>query len=273
MAKTLGLISGSGLLPEIVLKEAKRAGYRTVVCAVQGETDPSISSYVDASLWIRLGQLGQLLKFFKRERVEEAIMAGKITKTNLFRGDVRPDLEMIKVLAKMRNHADDSLLGGIANYLNANGISLLDSTTFLSEEVLPKEGVLTRRKPSKKDWIDIEFGWRLAKEIGRLDIGQTVVIKNQAVLAVEAIEGTDEAILRGGALGTGDVTVVKVAKPNQDMRFDVPAVGLTTLEAMIKARAKVLAFEARKTIVLERSRFIEKADDHKMVIVAKRLSG
>lgn len=269
MDKTLGLITGSGILPALVLNEAKRAGYRVAVCAIQGETDPRVCSSADAVTWIRLGQLGRLAEFFKRERVEEVIMAGKILKTNLFRGDIRPDLEMIKVLAKTRNHSDDSLLGAIANYLNAKGIRLLDSTTFLSEEALPQKGVLTKRKPSGKELADIEFGWRLAKEIGRLDIGQTVVVKNQAVLAVEAIEGTDEAILRGGKLGSGSVTVVKVAKPNQDMRFDVPAIGLTTIEVMIKAGARALAFEAGKTILLDRERLVEKANEHKIAIIAK----
>ena len=269
MNQTLGLITGNGLLPTVVLKEAKRAGYRVAVCAIQGETDPSIASLADAINWIRLGQLGSILKFFKAQGVHKAIMAGKITKTSLFRGDVKPDLEMIKVLAKTRNHSDDSLLGGIADHLDREGIKLLDTTTYLSEDSLPKEGVLTKRHPSKKELVDIEYGWDLAKEMGRLDIGQTVVVKNQAVLAVEAIEGTDAAILRGGALGSGDVTVVKVAKPNQDMRFDVPTIGLTTLEAMIKAGASVLAFEARKTILLNRKELIEKANERRIVVVAK----
>lgn len=269
MEKTLGLIAGHGILPALVLKEAKRLRKRVVVCAIQGETDSSVSFSGDRATQIRLGQLGRLLKFFKLEGVEEAIMAGKITKTNLFRGEVRPDLEMIKVLTKTKNHSDDSLLRGIADYLDSKGIKLLDSTAFLSEDTLPKKGVLTARRPSKEELRDIEFGWKLAKEMGRLDIGQTVVVKNQAVLAVEAIEGTDETILRGGALGSGRVSVVKVAKPKQDMRFDVPTVGLTTLESMIKAGARVLAFEAGKTIILERERFIEKANAHKMTVVAK----
>ncbi len=269
MNQTLGLITGNGLLPSVVLREAKRTGYRAAVCAIQGETDPLIASSADAITWIRLGQLGKILKFFKAQGVREAIMAGKITKTNLFHGDIRPDLEMIKVLTKARNHSDDSLLGGIADHLNTKGIKLLDSTTFLSKDTLPQAGILTTRKPSKKELVDIEFGWKLAKEMGRLDIGQTVVVKNQTILAVEAIEGTDEAILRGGILGNGGVTVVKVAKPKQDMRFDVPVIGLRTLEAMIKAKAQVLAFEAGKTIILERERLVAKANEHRITIIAK----
>jgi len=267
--KTLGLITGNGFLPELVASEAKRSGHRVAVCAIQGETDPSIAPLADSTTWVRLGQLGRVIQFFKGEGVKEVVMVGKVTKTNLFRGDIQPDLEMIKALSKTKNHSDDALLGAIASHLNENGIKLLDSTAFLSEDALPKAGILTRRKPVKKEEEDIEFGWRLAKDMGRLDVGQTVVVKNKAVLAVEAVEGTDEAILRGGKLGSGDVVVVKVAKPNQDMRFDVPTVGLTTLESMIKARASVLAFEAGKTIVLNRSQFIEKANEHKIAVVAK----
>ncbi|MBI4373219.1 MAG: LpxI family protein [Candidatus Omnitrophica bacterium] len=269
MNQTFGLITGNGLLPELTLREAKRAGHRVAVCAIQGETDPSIVRPADAIHWIRLGQLGKIIHFFKAEGVRQAVMVGKITKTNLFRGEVRPDLEMIKVLAKAKNHSDDSLLGGIANHLKSKGIEILDSTSFLTEDSLPKKGVLTDRKPSKTELADIEFGWRIAKEMGKLDIGQTVVVKNKAVLAVEAIEGTDEAIRRGGVLGSGDVVIVKVAKPNQDMRFDVPTVGLMTLDAMIRAKARVLVFEAGKTIVLDRTRLIEKANEHKMTMIAK----
>ena len=271
MEKALGLITGNGRLPEFVAEEAKRAGYRLAVCAIQGETNTKISSIADRLEWIRLGQLGRAIKFFKSERISEAVLAGKITKVNLFRGDIKPDLEMVKALAKVRNHSDDSLLGRIADHLNRRGIRILETTSFLSEDALPRHGVLTARRPSKKELEDIAFGWHLAKEMGRLDVGQTVVVKNKAVLAVEAIEGTDEAILRGGTLGNSDVTIVKVAKPNQDMRFDIPTIGLGTLEAMINARARVLAFEGRKTIVLDRKRLIEKANDYKITILAKEV--
>lgn len=269
MDKVLGLIAGSGKMPGIVLEGAKKVGYRVALCAVEGEADTELGRLAHAVEWVRVGELGRLARFFKREGVQKTIMAGKIRKANLFRGQVRPDLEMIKVLAKTHNHSDDSLLGGMADYLYEKGMPLVDSTTFLSGEILPPEGVLTRRKPSREEKQDIEFGWRLAKEMGRLDVGQTVVVKDQAVLAVEAIEGTDEAILRGGQLGHGGVTVVKVAKPNQDFRFDVPAVGVGTLEAMIRANARVLAIEARKTILLDREEFLSQADRHRISIVAR----
>ena len=176
---------------------------------------------------------------------------------------------MIKALAKVKNHSDNSLLSAIAHHLNSKGIKLLSSTSFLTDESLPKKGILSKRKPSKDELADIEFGWKLAKEMGRLDIGQTVVVKNQAILAIEAIEGTDEAILRGGRLGSGEVTVVKVAKPNQDMRFDVPTIGLKTLDALIQAKVRALAFEAGKTILLDRKQFMDRANEHKITVVGK----
>lgn len=269
MSESIGVIAGSGKLPELLAREARKKGYKIAVCAIRGETDEQVSSWADSVEWTRLGELGRLVQFFKREGVREAVMGGKITKTNLFKGEVRPDLEMIKVLATTHNHSDDSLLGAIAGYLNKQNISLLDSTVFLTDETLPQKGVLSKRKPTQEEAEDIEFGWRLAKEIGALDIGQTVVVKKKAILAVEAIEGTDEAILRGGALGRGGATVVKVAKPNQDMRFDVPAIGLGTLDALVRSKARALAFEAGKTIFLDREKFLDGADREGITVVAK----
>jgi len=269
MSKPIGLITGNGKLPIVVAEAVRKEGLEVVVCATIGETDSEIAQLARFTEWVRLGQLGKIVKCFKRENVEKAVMVGKITKTNLFKGEILPDLEMIKVLGTRKNNSDDSLLGGIADYLTHKGIEVVDSTTFLDEEFLPKAGVLTKRKPSQEDTKDIEYGWFLAKEMGRLDVGQTVVVKKQAVLAVEAIEGTDEVIRRGAMLGQEDVCVVKVAKPNQDMRFDVPAVGLTTLDTMIKSGAKTLTFEAGKTIVLDRAELIERANKNKITIVAK----
>ncbi len=269
MNESIGVIAGSGKLPELMAREARKKGYKIAACAIKGETDEGVDGWADRVEWIRLGELGRLIRFFKREGVREAVMGGKITKTDLFKGEVRPDLEMVKLLATAGNHSDDSLLGAIADYLDKQSISVLDSTVFLSEETLPQKGVLSKRKPTREEMEDVEFGWRLAKEIAGLDIGQTVVVKKKAILAVEAIEGTDEAILRGGALGRGKATVVKVAKPRQDMRFDVPAIGLGTLEALIKSKARALAFEAGKTIFLDRRNFLEKADRHGIAVLAK----
>ena len=248
------------------IKEARNEGYRVVLCALENEADPSLLPMADSAKWIKIGELDRLVKFFRSEGVHEAVMAGKVEKVRLFQDKLWPDFEMIKVLMKMRDFKDDSLLGGIARYLHDNGIDLLDST-LLMKNALPGAGILGKKKPSKEVLGDIEFGFRLAKSIAGLDVGQTVVIKKKAVLAVEAIEGTDRTIRRGGDLGNGKVTVVKVAKPNQDMRFDVPAVGLRTLEALIDARAEAFAFEAKKTIFIDQDEFIRSADDKGIALV------
>ena len=262
------MIAGKGRFPFLVAQEAKQEGYRVVCCGIAKESDPTIEDVTDVYQEIKLGQLKRLRDFFKREGVSEAIMAGKIEKVRLFQGEVRPDLEMAKVLLKVRDFRDDSLLGGVARYLSSHGIELQDSTRFLKNS-LPGPGVLGRRTPSPEVQADIDFGWKVAKALAALDIGQTVVVKQRAVLALEAIEGTDETIRRGGLLGRGGTTVVKVAKPNQDMRFDVPAVGLGTLEELIRAKAKALAFEAGKTLFIELETFIRKADQAGITLVGR----
>lgn len=266
--KTIGLIAGKGRFPFLVAEEARREGYRVVCCGFTEESDPALEKKTDVYQEIKLGQLKRLRDFFKKEGVSEAIMAGKIEKVRVFQGGVRPDVEMVKVLLKVRDFRDDSLLGGIANYLAGHGIELQDSTRFL-RQALPGRGILGKKSPAREIQHDIEFGWEVAKSLARLDIGQTVVVKRKAVLALEAIEGTDETIRRGGMLGRGEVTVVKVAKPNQDMRFDVPAVGMTTLERLIEAKAKALAFEAGKTLFIEAEKFIKKADQAGIALVGK----
>lgn len=264
--KTLGLIAGKGRFPFLVAEGARREGYRVVCCGIARESDPALARTTDAYQEIRLGQLKRLRDFFKKEGVSEALMAGKIEKVRIFQGDVRPDLEMAKVLLKVRDFRDDSLLGAIAQYLSSQGIQLQDSTRFL-KSALPGAGVLGKTRPSREIEEDITFGWNIAKTLSALDIGQTVVVKQKAVLALEAIEGTDETIQRGGALGRGGITVVKVAKPRQDMRFDVPAVGLGTLERLLQAKAKALAFEAGKTLFIEQDEFMKAADRAKIAVV------
>ena len=262
---SIGLIAGNGRFPILAAQEARRQGKRIVVCALQGETDPALEPLADAFTWVKVGEIGKLVRFFKKENVSQALMAGKVEKVRLFQGNVQPDFEMLKVLMKTRDFKDDSLLGAIADYLGREGIEILDSTLFM-REALPGEGPLGNKKPSGAQLEDIRFGFSMAKSIAGLDIGQTVVVKKKAVLAVEAIEGTDEAIRRGGTLGEGGVVVVKVAKPNQDMRFDVPAVGLKTLERLIEVRAEALAFEAGKTLFVDREEFIRIADQNQLVI-------
>ena len=268
MTKKIGIIAGNGRLPIALTKKAKENGHETYVCAVRGEADESLASLCHDIEWVRLGQLKKLVSFFLKNNVHEAVMAGKITKTNLFKGEVQPDLEMVKLIARTRDWKDGTLLEAIADYLDSKGIQLLNSVALLGDH-LPRVGVLSKKKLSRSDSEEIEFGWRIAKEIARLDIGQTVVIKNKAVMAIEAIEGTDEAILRGGTLGSGEVNVIKVAKPNQDMRFDVPTIGLQTMDSLTRARARMLVFEAEKTILLDQSEFLRRANENKIIVVAK----
>ena len=239
-----------------------------VCCGIAKESDPTIEKLTDVYREIKLGQLARLRDFFKSEGVSEAVMAGKIEKVRIFQGDVRPDLEMAKVLLKIRDFRDDSLLGAVAGYLSSYGIELQDSTRFL-KEALPGPGILGKRRPSREVEEDIEFGWKVAKALAGLDIGQTVVVKQKAVLALEAIEGTDETIKRGGVLGHGGVVVIKVAKPNQDMRFDVPAIGLGTLDELMRAKAKALAFEAGKTLFIDLDALVKKADQAGIALVGK----
>lgn len=241
-------------------------GYRVICCGITGESDPALANAADRYREVKLGQLKRLRDFFKSEGVSEAVMAGKIEKVRIFQGNVQPDLEMAKVIFKVRDFRDDSLLGGVADYLSSHGIELQDSTRFLRNS-LPGAGLVGTKKPSKEIQEDVEFGWKVAKTLADLDIGQTAVVKRKAVLALEAIEGTDETIRRGGLLGRGEVVVIKVAKPEQDMRFDVPAVGLGTLERLIEARAKALAFEAGKTLFLDLEKFIHGADRAGIVVL------
>jgi DUF1009 family protein len=258
LVKKLGLIAGNGKFPLIVAGAAKRQGYAVVAVAHRGESDQEIEKIADQTTWIYVGQLGRIIATFQRAGVSEAIMAGGIRKVKLF-GNFRPDLRGARFLAKLKSREDDALLRGIADELAAEGIRILQSTFYLSE-IVAGEGVLTKRSPRQNEWADVKLGFRTAKEIGRLGIGQTVVVKNRVVIAVEAVEGTDAAIERAGALVPSGCVVVKVSKPQQDLRFDVPAVGADTIDQLHKARGTVLAVEAGKTILLERENLLHRAD-------------
>ncbi len=265
MIKTIGIIAGNGRFPLLVAKEARNQGLRVAICGIYKEADPSLEKVADVFQWTKVGELKKLVKFFRAQTVHEAVMAGKIEKVRLFQENVNPDFEMVKVLMKTRDFKDDSLLSGIAHYLHEQGIDLMDSTLLLKDS-LPGPGVLGKKKPSKEILEDLQFGFQMAKSIAGLDIGQTVVVKKKAVLAVEAIEGTDHAIRRGAELGAGKIVVVKVAKPNQDMRFDVPAVGMATMRELIAAKAEAFGFEAGKTIFIDQKEFVEKADQKGIVL-------
>jgi DUF1009 family protein len=257
--KKLGLIAGTGELPIAVAQEARSKGYKVFAIALDPLADESLSSYVDEIKWVNVGKFGEIINSLKKYGLKEAVMAGKVSKSLLYKSTIKPDMKAVKLLFSLKDRSDDSILMAITKELEKEGISLLDITLF-SSGLLTPHGVLTKRNPTKDEWKDIAFGWRVAKEIGRLDIGQTVVVKNQAVMAVEAIEGTDEAIKRGGRLAGKGAVVVKVSKPNQDRRFDVPVVGLNTLKAMVEAGATVLSVESKNSIFLNRDKIIEESN-------------
>ena len=262
----VGLIAGGGQFPLMVAEAAKKRGLRVIAVAHYGETDPSISERVDEIVWIKLGQLGRLINALKKMNASKTIMAGTITKRRMF-DRIRPDLKGLKLMSKLAIFHDDDILRAVAAELSREGIEIVSSACYLPELLAPS-GCLTRRKPSKAEEEDIHFGWTVAKELGRLDIGQCVVVKDRTVLAVEAIEGTDATILRGGTLAREKAIVVKVSKPNQDLRFDVPSVGLETLNVMVRVKASVLAVEAGKTLIFDRPEMIAYADTKRIAIVS-----
>lgn len=273
-----GLIAGNGRFPFMVVEGARRAGVSLSVAAIREETDPKIEQEVESLTWVGIGQLGKLIRFFKGEGVEKAIMAGQVKHVQIFSRAI-PDARMLKMLMKLPRRNTESLIGAIASELASEGIDLIDSTYFL-QDYLPPAGVLTRRKPTAAERADIDYGLEVAREITRLDLGQTIVVRGKACVAIEAMEGTDATIRRAGQLmrgdkaehgiklGEGPLTVLKLAKPNQDMRFDVPVVGMPTIETMAEAGAGCLCLSAGKTLMFERDEMIALADKKKIAIVA-----
>ncbi len=253
----LGLIAGNGRFPIIFADNAKKLGYRVSAVAHEGETDPDLANHVDRIHWIKIGQLNKLISSFKKDDVRQAVMLGGIKKTHVFT-TVRPDFRTLALATRLAFWKDDDILREFAKELEQEGITICEST-FGLEGILAEEGTLTAREPSQKEWGDIRYGWDVAHDIGRLDIGQCVVIKDCVVVAVEAVEGTDEAIKRGGQLAKEGAVVVKRCKPQQDLRFDLPAVGPRTIEVMNSVKASVLAIEAGRTILLDRELMLEKA--------------
>jgi UDP-2,3-diacylglucosamine hydrolase len=261
-----GLIAGNGKFPFLVLEGARRAGVEVAVAAIREETDPAIERAAERVVWVGIGQLGRMIRFFKREGVEKAIMAGQVKHVQIFSGAL-PDVRMLKLLLSLPRRNTDALIGGVAAELAREGIELIDSTYFLQDQ-LPREGVLTRRSPDERERGDIEYGLEVAREIARLDLGQTIVVRARACVAVEAMEGTDETVRRAGRLAKGRLTVVKVAKPNQDMRFDVPVVGVPTVQTMVEAGATCLCLTAGKTLIFDREEMIRLAERHRIAVVA-----
>lgn len=265
MADKIGIIAGGGQFPYLFADAAKKAGRQVVIIGHKGETHPELEKIADSFCWIKLGQLGKILKFFKNEDVHEAVFLGTITKTRIFR-DAIPDFKALTLWNKIDIKQDDAILRAIAGELEKQNIKVLESTLYLKDLLFPA-GVLTKKKPSTEQQRDIEFGWNMAREMGKLDIGQCVIVRNQTVLAVEAIEGTDAAIKRGGALGKEKAVVVKVKKPNQDFRFDLPATGVRTIETMHEVRARVLAVEAGQSLLFDKEAVIEQANRAGIVVV------
>ncbi|HYX29310.1 MAG TPA: UDP-2,3-diacylglucosamine diphosphatase LpxI [Pyrinomonadaceae bacterium] len=262
----LGLIAGNGKFPFLVVEGAHRAGVEVAVAAIREETDPAIEKIADRLTWVGIGQLGKLLKFFKNEGVDKAIMAGQVKHVQIFSNAI-PDVRMLKMLLRLPRRNTDALIGAVAGELASEGIELIDSTFFLKDE-LPEPGTLSKRAPDDRERGDIEYGLEVAREIGRLDLGQTIVVRDRACIAIEAMEGTDAVIRRAGALVRGRLTVVKIAKPDQDMRFDVPVVGVPTIESMISAHATCLCLTANKTLMLDRNEMIALANKNKIAMVA-----
>lgn len=259
MDEPLGLIAGNGKFPLLLASSYKKThGARIEAVGFRGETSPELEEQVDNLVWVAVGQLGKIINLFKKAGVSQAVMAGQIRPTRMFE-KVKFDLRGLKLLSRLGNRKADSIFSAVADEMSKEGIRLLDSTTFLAD-YLAKEGILTRRQPTKRELEDVEFGAQIAKEIGRLDVGQTVVVKDKAILAVEALEGTDETIRRGGRLAGGETVVVKMAKPFQDMRFDVPVVGLETIRTLKESGGGLLAIEAHKTLIIDQNEVVELAD-------------
>ena len=260
----LGLIAGNGRFPFLVAAGARRAGRRVVAVAIREEADPALESAVDEMHWVGLGQLGRCIEVLKQGGAREAVMAGQVKHRQIF-SRVVPDLKLMAVLARLAVKSTDSLIGGVAEALAREGITLLPSTSLLADQ-MAEAGAMTRRRPSGDEAGDIAYGQQVARSLAGMDLGQTVAVKDRAAVALEAMEGTDEVIRRACGIAGPGVVVVKVAKPRQDMRFDVPVVGRGTLEAMVEGKARVLAVDAGRTLLLDKADFLAEADRRDLVV-------
>ena len=263
----LGIIAGNGVYPRLLADSARKAGVKKIIAvAFTGETDAALAQHVDLLGWMRVGQLSRLLKFFRDQKVRHAIMAGQIAPKNLF--DLRPDWKALLLLGGLKQRNAEPIFAAIADELAKIDVDLLPATTFL-EDCLAQAGLIAGPKLSRREEEDVDLGWKIAKEIARLDIGQTVIVKNGTIVSVEALEGTNEAIKRSGTLARKGGVMIKVAKPDQDMRFDVPVIGIETLRVASEARLRVIAVEAGKTLLLERDAIVDLANRSKISIVAR----
>ena len=272
----IGLIAGNGRFPLLALDAARNLGHDVTVIAIRDEADPAISQAVDDGLatdlhWVSLGQLGRCITLLKDAGISRALMAGQVKHTKLFAGVV-PDLTLLSVLRRLKARTTDALISAVADVLGEHGIELVDSTSFL-RPLLARSGTLTRRGPTAEERADLQFGYRMADAIAALDIGQTIVVKDRAVVAVEAMEGTDEVIDRAARLAGPGICVVKVAKPNQDMRFDVPVIGIRTIHALRAARAAALSIDADRALVLDGDAVFDGADEIGLAVVGRPVAG
>ncbi len=262
-----GLFAGNGRFPFLVLQSARDQGIDVVVAAIKEETFAEIESCGFPVHWLGLGELGKLVRLFRSSGVQKAIMAGQVKHAQIF-GAAFPDLTMIRMLAGLKQKNTDALIGGVARVLEDAGISLVDSSILL-KPYLAIEGTLTRRGLRKAEIADVDYGRPIAQRIASMDVGQTIVVRDRAVVAVEAMEGTDAVVLRAGELvHRKDLTVIKVSKPEQDMRFDIPVIGLSTLKTMIAAGATALVIDAGRTLVFDRDEFVKTANENKIAVVA-----
>jgi DUF1009 family protein len=263
---TIGLIAGGGRFPLLFAESARRAGHRVIAVAHRNETDPALEQQVDALTWVKLGQIGHVLAALRQGGATQSVMLGAITKRRFF-ADAMLDATGLRVLARVAVRSDDSLLRAFARFLDEEGVPITDPTPFLLDR-LAREGVMGKHAPTGEELEDARYGLELARGVGRLDLGQTVVVKDRVALAVEALEGTDACIRRGGELASsGGFVVVKAVKPHQDRRFDLPAVGPETVEAMVAAGGRVLAVEAGATLVMDLDRMVAMADKAKLVLL------
>lgn len=265
---TVGLVAGAGRLPFELARGARRAGRRVVAVAFEGFADPALAASVDALAWVRIGELGALLEALRRSGAREVVVAGTVPKEQLFANPdaIRVDERGAAFLAGLHDRSDDAILRGLGDVLEAEGLRVVPQTVY-ARELLALEGALGRIEPSAALAADVAWGWPLAKALGRLDVGQTLVVKDKTLLAVEAIEGTDAAIRRGGALGRGGVVVIKIFKPGQDARFDAPTIGPETVATLAEAGAALLAVEAGRTLVLDREEVVRRADAHGIALL------
>jgi len=263
----IGLLAGIGRLPVEFARAASGMGVHVIAIGMLPEVDPELAQCVPVYEQIHIAKLDRIFKVLKRENVKQVTLLGKINKELVYAHRELPDFRVLKIFARLKNFSDDTVTLALVEELAAEGITVLDQTELL-RPLMPESGLLSKRGPTSQELADMRFGLKMAKSIGGLDIGQTVVVKNRAVIAVEAIEGTDACIRRGGQLGRGGVTVAKSAKPKQDLRFDVPGVGPDTIESMIAAGATALVIEAGRTLLVDRELTVEKANQHGISIVA-----